>query len=78
MHKFYQVFQSHSPSGGCSPVDQTRYATKEEAQAEAKRLLDEVDVFNIYNCGGQELTFPSFWPQPLREGPDGGLIMEFE
>lgn len=75
---FYRVFQSHAPSGGCLPVSDRRYNTREEAQVEADRLFDAVEKFHTFNCGGQELTFPAYWPQALSEHPGGTLIMELD
>ncbi|MHA2063096.1 MAG: hypothetical protein ACXABY_01825 [Candidatus Thorarchaeota archaeon] len=76
-NRFYQVYQSHSPSGGISPVDNTRYDTLEEARGAAEALMSEVSEFTLYNVGGQEITFPSYWPQPMSE-KDGLTFIELQ
>lgn len=77
MSKFYQVYQAHSPSGGISAVDDTRYATLEEARGAAEALASGVSEFRTYVVGNKEYTFPAFWAQSMREHK-GVIVLELE
>jgi hypothetical protein len=80
-NRFYQVYQCHSPSGGMSAVDETRYATVEEARAVAEAMKGEVSDpviydLNMFGCKVSRVAYPTYWAQALRD--EGNFIyLEF-
>jgi len=75
MTKFYQVYQCHSPSGGISAVDETRYSTSAEASGVAEAMTGEVSEFVTFDVGGSKYQYPAYWAQGMRE-EKGTLFME--
>lgn len=66
----------HSPSGGMSAVDHTRYQTYQEAQRVAQSLVDAIKELKVYNCYGQQFVYPAYWAQCLRE-EGNAIYIEF-
>lgn len=76
MSKYYQVCQCHSPSGGMSLVDETKYATLEEARGAAQALLSQVGKFQLYNVDGKSYAYPHYWAQGFNETINGVTHLE--